>query len=195
MRKRYAWALAGAGALVIGAGVAVASSTTAPAAAPPGNAWLHVRVEEPRNQTKVSVNLPMGVVQAVLEAAPDKIASHGCVHLHDGEHDLKVADLRRIWAQLKTAPDGEMVSVDSPDEKVQVARRGDRLEVHADRKSGEAVRVDVPVVVVDALFAGEGERLDVAGALREVAKLRGDLVTVHDEHDATVRVWIDEGSR
>ncbi len=57
------------------------------------------------------------------------------------------------------------------------------------------VEADVPVVVVDALFSGQGEELDVAAAVREMSRLRGDIVTVHDEHDTTVRIWVDEGGK
>jgi hypothetical protein len=49
----------------------------------------------------------------------------------------------------------------------------------------------VPVALVDSLFAGEGEELNVKAALVELQKRRGDIVRVNDSN-AKVRVWIDE---
>src|SRR5262245_59429901 len=44
-------------------------------------AWLHVRVEEGPKGSKVSVNLPLTLVEAALQAAPDTIADGGKIHL------------------------------------------------------------------------------------------------------------------
>lgn len=190
MRKRYGWAVAGAALMVAGAGVALAAGQAPSKAAPSAAPWIHVRVQEPRRESSVNVNLPLGVVQAALAAAPDRVMSNGQFHVHTG-HDLSVADMRRIWSELKKAPDGEMVTVDDKDEHVRVARRGDRLEVRTDKSGGQQVRVDMPLAVVDALFGGQGESLDMAAAITELQKIRGDIVTVHDEQDTSVHIWID----
>jgi hypothetical protein len=54
---------------------------TVRAQAPARKAWVHVRVEEANRQSKVSVNLPVTVVEAALQAAPEDILSHGHIHL------------------------------------------------------------------------------------------------------------------
>jgi len=158
--------------------------------------WLHVRVEEPSKETKVHVNLPLTVVEAALSAAPEKIASHGKIHLHHDRHDLSIADMRKVWDQLKDAGNAEIVRVEGKDENVRVAREGDSIRVRVDKPGegkgeNEEVVVDVPVAVVDALFSGEGEELNIGAALAELSKLRGDIVRVQDK-DSTVRIWIDE---
>src|SRR5262249_37998615 len=81
-----------------------------PSAAQGAGAWLHVRVEEPQHQSKVSVNLPVSVVDAALQAAPETVVSDGKIHL--GRHwrenrDVSVADLRRAWNELKASGDME----------------------------------------------------------------------------------------
>jgi len=164
-----------------------------------GTAWLHVRVEEGAGK-KVHVNLPLAVVEAVLEAAPEAIGPRGRVHLgHEGltlgrGRHMSVADLRRAWSELKAAGDTEIVTVEDDDEAVRVARKGDLVQVRVQRQDErEGVHVDVPVALVDALLSAEGEGLDVRAGLAELRKLRGDVVRVHDE-DATVRVWIDENA-
>jgi hypothetical protein len=53
-------------------------------------------VEEGNRQSKVSVNLPISVVDAALQAAPEEFMSNGHIHLGKmGKRDLSVSDLRR----------------------------------------------------------------------------------------------------
>ena len=153
--------------------------------------WLHVRVEEPGKGSKVHVNLPLNVVEVALKAAPDAIGSHGRIHFGREGTGMAVADFRRIWNELKAAGDTDLVTVEDKDEHVRVARKGGVVEVRVERKGREEVKVEVPVEVVDALFSGEGEELNVKAALAQLQKRRGDIVRVNDEN-STVRVWIDE---
>ena len=53
------------------------------------------------------------------------------------------------------------------------------------------VQIRVPVSVVDALLAGDGQTLDVRAAIQELSALRGEMVQVI-QPDARIRVWIDE---
>ena len=173
---------AGALTLSVATGGALAQEAATP--------WIHVRVEEAKG-TKVNVNLPLAVVQAALALAPEKLVEKHQIRLHHG-HKLKVSDLRKLWTELRDAGDAEFVSIEEEDKTVTVRRVGDRIEVRVDEpEDGEQVRVDVPVAVVDALLSGEGEEVDIAGAVAELARMRGEIVTVIDKDD-TVRVWIDE---
>jgi hypothetical protein len=186
------------GALGLATAAAAFANSTVASAAPSraaGNpAWLHVRVEEPGNDSRVSVNLPMSVVEVALQAAPEKLVSHGKVHLGLRGKDLTVVDLRKMWRELRAAGDMEMVSVEEGDERVTVARKGDLVQVRVqDKGDREEVHVDVPVAVVDALFSGEGEGLNLKAGAAALRTLRGDIVRVNDK-ETTVRVWIDEGN-
>jgi phosphoribosylanthranilate isomerase len=192
MRKSV---LAGAGVL------ALSVLPAATAAAQTGPAWLHVRVEEAKEATKVAVNLPMTVVEAVLKASPEMIQKHGKIHLGE-EHGLKMADLRKVWKELAAVGDAELVTVESEDENVKVMRKGDLVQVFVDHKAkpgkdgkpakgGEEVRVEIPVSLVDAFLSGEGEEGNIEAAVAELQKRRGDIVRVKDD-DTNVRVWIDE---
>ena len=157
--------------------------------------WAHVEVEEGGDDnTHVKVNLPLSVVQLALDAAPEKFLEDGKIHLHKMDHDLDVEDLRKIWAELRAAGDAEFVSIEGDDETVRVSREGDLIRIVVDeRKEGstEQVRVEVPVAVVDALFSGEGESLNLRDALEELKTQRGDIVRV-DDGETRIRVWIDE---
>jgi len=186
---------AGIGLLALGAASAapVAAQTTTP--------WLHVRVEEARDATKVSVNLPLSVVEAVLKASPEMLERHGRIHLGN-HHGMKLEDLRRVWKELAAVGDAELVSVESEDENVKVQRKGDLVQVLVDQKPragkdgkqdkrAEQVQVEIPVSLVDALLSGDGDEANIEAAISELRKRRGDIVRVHDD-DSHVRVWIDE---
>jgi len=190
--------------IVAGVGLLVLSVAGA-AAAQTGTAWLHVRVEEAKQSSKVSVNLPMTVVEAVLKASPEIIEKHGKVHFGE-EHGLKMADIRKAWKALAQAGDAEFVTVESEDENVRVMRKGDLVQVFVDGKpkaskeaagkearphKAEEVRVEVPVSLVDAFLSGEGEEGNLDAAIAELQKRRGDIVRVKDD-DSNVHVWIDE---
>ena len=156
-----------------------------------GSPWLHIRVEEGDRQSKVSVNLPLPVVEAALKAAPATLSSHGKIHLGRGVRSLSLADMRKVWTELKASGDVDLVSVEEKDETVKVARKGDLVLVRVDRLGKEEVNVEVPVSLVDALFSTDGEELNVKAALLELQKRRGDIVRVNDAN-SKVRVWIDE---
>ena len=159
--------------------------------------WVHVEVEEGGDgDTHVKVNLPLSVVQVALEAAPEKFLEDGKIHLHKMDHDLDVEDLRKIWAELRAAGDAEFVSVEGDDETVHISRQGDLIRIVVDaREEGrsEQVRVEVPVAVIDALFSGDDESLNLRDALEELKTQRGDIVRV-DDGETRVRIWIDEGN-
>ena len=165
-------------------------------AADKSSAWLHVRVEEPRKDSKVEVNLPLSVVGVALSLAPEEVMSEGRIHLHGHHHhghDLSVADLRKLWIELRSA-EGQLVSIKDEDAVVSVERKGDQVVVHVDNpREKDKVDVQVPLSLVDALLSGTGSELDVKAALAELQKMRGDIVRV-DGHDGQVHVWIDERS-
>ena len=170
MRKSI---LAGVGLLALAGATA---GTVAAQSAP--TAWLHVRVDEVRDNTKVSVNLPLSVVEAVLKASPEILEKHGRVHIGK-HHGLELADLRRVWKELAAVGDAELVSVESDDENVKVQRKGDVVQVFVEkkpwtdkegrkRKGGDNVRVEIPVSLVDAFLSGEGEYGNVEAAIGEL---------------------------
>jgi hypothetical protein len=163
-----------------------------PSAAQGAGAWLHIRVEEPSKPSKVSVNLPISVVEAALQAAPERVVTGGRLHLGHHGNDVSVAQLRKAWNELRATGDAEFVNVEDRDETVRISRSGDLVLVHVDKAgSREAVRIEVPVDVVDALFAGEGDELNVRSALTKLQGRRGDIVRVNDQK-SIVRIWIDE---
>ena len=164
------------------------------AAAQPPAGWLHVRVEESgAKAAKVSVNLPLSVVEVALKAAPETLEHKGHIKLGDDKHQMSLDDARRIWAELRKAGDMDFVTVDQGDEHVSVARKGDLVLVHVNKagQKAEEVSVEVPVDLVDAMLSGTGDEMNLQAMLTQLQKRRGDIVRVKGD-DANVRVWIDD---
>ena len=122
----------------------------------------------------------------------------------DNAH-LNDVDLRTMLDAIRTAKDGEYVTVQSNENYVRVAKNAGYLYIHvtdknnkktAETKDAKAtheskVEVKVPMKVVDALFSAGKDELDVVAALRTLSA-NGDteLVNVKDSEN-TVHIWID----
>src|SRR6201987_1435386 len=169
--------------------------------------WLHVRVisSESKNET-VRVNVPLDMAEKVLPSINKDRLDHGKVRFNDS--DLNGVDLKPILEALRTAKDGEFVTVQSNDSDVRVAKQNGYMLVHVTEKNSdpeksdkagkngkttEKSRVDVkiPMKVVDALFSAGKDELDLVAALRALST-HGDteLVSVKSD-DNTVRIWLD----
>ena len=188
--------LAWAGAAVASAGLlgGVAVAQKASAGAPQTAAWVHVRVEETANSSRVSVNLPMPVVEAALSAAPETIVSKGRIKIGEAKHGVSLTEMRKIWQEVRNSGDAELATIEEKDETVKVTRRGDLVHVQVTERGGkEDVQVEVPVSVVDAALQGEGDTIDFRALVQELRKHRGDLVRVSGD-DSSVRIWIDESA-
>jgi hypothetical protein len=174
--------------------------------------WIHVRVESREDKTEtVRVNVPVEMAVKVLPAIKHKNLCDGKVHI-DSAH-LDDVDLHTMLDAVRTAKDGEYVTVQSKENDVRVAKSGGYLYIHVTEKkhrekaakAGEGkesanktpavweskVEVKVPMKVVDALLSAGKDELDVVAALRALsANGNTELVNVKDEEN-TVRVWID----
>ncbi len=175
----------------MGTGAALVALLVTPAAWADSDLWLHVRVDE-ANGAKVSVNLPIGLVEKAIPMIPTE-------HFQDGhlviDHDVEwsIADLRELWAEVRNSRDMTFVTVEDGDDNVKVWKEAGYLRVRVlEEGDGEAeVNVKIPERVVDALLGGDGEQLDLSAALAAlVDEGEGELVTVNDDRDR-VRVWVD----
>jgi hypothetical protein len=165
--------------------------------------WIHVRVESKDNNGEtVRVNVPIEMAVKVLPAIHHENLQDGKVRICKG--DLKDVDLRALLDAVRTAKDGEYVTVQGKEEDVRVAKSAGYLYIHVtDKRPGEKavkasaikesskVEVKVPMKVVDALFSAGTDELDIVAALHALSS-NGDteLVSVKDDEN-TVRVWID----
>lgn len=175
----------------------LAAALLAPAALAGGNdasgrgPFIHVEVRESGgDEESVKINLPLSVALVALEAMQDEVDAQ--TRFGIGHADLEVSDLRRMWKGMRAAGDTEFVTVREGSETVRIDRRGDTVFVQVDdRDAKDAVRIQLPVAVLDALLAGEGETLDLQGAVEALGKAgAGEILRIEDAGDF-VRVWID----
>ena len=147
--------------------LAVAQSSSNP------DQWIHVRVESREDKTEtVRVNVPVDMAVKVLPAIKNKNLCDGKVRIDSGRIDG--IDLHTMLDALRTAKDGEYVTVESKDDNVRVAKSSGYLYIHVTEKkpsektakaTGDKdsaknvalkeskVEVKIPMKVVDALLS------------------------------------------
>jgi hypothetical protein len=179
-----------------------ASQTAAKTEAAAGaERWLHIAVNsKDEDAERVRVNVPISLARTVLASIQHGKLNHGIVHIDNARMDD--IDVRAILKAVKTAQDGEFVTVEGRDSNVQVRKQAGMLLIHVvdnskrhkdDAKAARQQNVDVrvPIEVADALFSGAPDELNVAAALELLARHdRLELVSVQDE-ETNVRVWMD----
>ena len=173
----------------------IAAGLAAGRAAAASDLYVHVRVHGDKGE-EVSLNLPVAMVKNLsgMVGSDDDSRKPGRFRVHDRDYD--VADLRRAWRELQDGPDATYLTVNDPDSKVRIAKRGDYLELRATERNGkrETVEARVPLPVMAALLSGSGGELNVQAALEELARHgEGELLTVTGD-DETVRIWVDRSS-
>ena len=190
-------ALVAAAALVFSPLGVLAQSTANPASSSQSTTskdrWLHVRVicTDGRGDT-VRVNVPLELAEKVLPAVNHDRLHNGKVRIDDPRMDD--VDLRALMEAIRSAKDGEYVTVQGSDNDVRVAKEGNHLMIHVVDKSGpkkSQVEVKVPMKVVEALLSAGKDELDLVAALHALGT-QGDveLVSVKDSEN-TVKVWLD----
>ena len=180
--------------------VLLAAALTASSAAA-ADLWLHLKVDGGKKGTEqVEINMPLSMIESFAPMLQGRVKGDGGSHrVRIDDRDYDVAELRRIWRELEDGPDATYVTVNDPDSKVRIAKRGSYLVMTAVERGagdhGENVEARIPIPVVGALLSGRGDGLDISAALRELARFgEGELMTVTSDEE-TVRIWIDDNSR
>ena len=140
----------------------------------------------------VNINVPLSAAEPLFSLLTRNILSDG--QLAVAGHDVPISTLRDLWRAIESVGDTEFLTLEGEDETARVARAGDEIHVQVEETCGEeaaeTVDIRIPVVVLDALFSGDSDTLNIAAAFERLGELRGDIVRVTgDDH---VRVWIDE---
>jgi hypothetical protein len=174
-----------------------AGSTFKAQAQTSSNRWLHVRVDNPGDKGEmVRVNVPIALAEILVSSVDHDQLHHGHINLGHNA-DLNGVDLRAMLDAVRTAPDGEFVSVKKTDQDIHVSKQNGYLLVRVNdsshSKDKQEVQVRVPLTVVDALVASSkgSDDLDVGAALRALATHGdSDLVNIKDGRQ-TVHIWLD----
>jgi ribonuclease HI len=180
--KRILMPVAVFSVLLLVATVALAASMTR---------YLHVRVSNPTNHELVRVNVPLMLAEKVIPAINHGELRDGKIRI--GSFNADNVNVRAILDALKTAPEGEFVTVQDAGNDVRVAKEHGQMVVHViDKNSRENVDVTVPWDVVQALISDTTEnQLNVEAAIKALENV-GDTTLVRvTGHDENVRVWVD----
>ena len=174
---------------LLAAGLVVAPK---PANAAPAERYLHVRVEDTTKSENVNVNVPLSMAETVLPAV-----NKG--PLHDGRMTIPSAkangiDIHAIMEAVRTAPDGQFVTVKEKDQDVSVSKEHGNIVVRVrdSKKSGQTVDATIPMNVVNALVSGtKSDELDVAAAIRAMGDAGDTLLITVQDATQHVRIWVD----
>jgi hypothetical protein len=169
------------------------TSTSQSSTSAHGDRWLHVRVISTNSKSEtVRVNVPLDLAEKVLPAIDHDRLHNGKVRI--GCMDCDGVDVRTLFEAVRTAKDGEYVTVQSNDADVSVMKKDGQMLVHVHDKNkskDSRIEVKVPMKVVEALLSGSKDELDIVAGLHALAS-QGDveLVSVKDDEN-TIRVWLD----
>ena len=170
-------------------------SMAAAAWAAPAERYLHVRVDNAASGQKVRINIPLSLAAQVIPAIDNGRLRDGKVEV--GHFEANGVNVKQILDALKTAPDGEFVTVQQPGENVRVAKKNGVLLIHVTDTKGERQNIDVtvPWAVAEALASTSSQnQLNVEAAIQALERAGNmTLVTVTGNRQ-NVRVWIDSNS-
>jgi hypothetical protein len=153
--------------------------------------YLHVKVMNPTTHELVRVNVPLSLAEKVIPAINHGQLQNGKIQC--GNFTADKVNIRAILDAVRTAPDGEFVTVQEPDNDLRVAKeRGQLIVQVVDKHGKENVDVTVPWDVAEALISDtKADELNIEAAIQALQTV-GDftLVTVSGG-DESVRIWID----
>ena len=159
---------------------------TSAAAAAPTNLKI---VVHGHGGEEVNVNVPLNLAGSLASMAPIPASNGGTLTI--GGTDVKVSDLRTLWAQVKANGDSEFLTVKDGDGKVKVSTRAGHVLVNVVDRDASTIRVDLPHSVVDALLSGTGDELNVGAAIARLQDLApGEIVRIDDGEDR-IRITLE----
>lgn len=165
------------------------------ALAAPAERYLHVRIDNGSKAQKVRVNVPLALAAQIIPAIDSGQLRDGKISL--GNFKANGVNVRKILDALKTAPDGQFVTIQEPGQSVEVAKKQGILIVRVNQTKGERqnVEVTVPWSVAEALTQNVGpNELNVEAAIQALEKAGNmTLVTVSGQGQH-IRIWIDSKS-
>ena len=163
------------------------------------DSWLHIKVEEHgRHGETVRVNLPFRLIEAVLPLIDTHDYYGDPIHISNGKiefdcEELSGVELGELLKAVRDADEAEYVTIEGPDERVNVAKKDGALIIKVE-EDDETINIRLRLDVVDAMLTDDPEELDIVAMVRALAECGGgDLVSVEGD-DETVRIWVDSKS-
>lgn len=157
-------------------------------------AWLHVRIDsEDPDGDRVRLNLPIEMIESMLPMIETDEFGNGRIRINDS--DLDAAELRKMWNAVKGAQDGEFVSVENRRQSINVAKDDGLLKVRIHDLEGrdkDRIEMQLPMEVVDAMLAGEGDELDLVAGLQALREHGNAILVTGTDEGSDIRIWVDD---
>ena len=158
--------------------------------------WLHVAVVDEADGdgdggADVRITVPFGLVDTILPILEKGRLDSGKIRLEGLE--VESSDLRQMWHAVREADEGEVVTIREEGKIVRVSK--DRHDLHVRvRERGDKGKTDVKVSlrVLDALFSGDEDSLNLAAAVHALGEEGSGRLVVVGEDRSTVQVWVDD---
>ncbi len=158
--------------------------------------YLHVRVSSSNKNEQVRINVPLALAEKLIPAIHSGQLRDGKICI--GHLSANSINLKMILDALKTAPEGEFVTVQDNDNDVRVAKEHGQLVVHiVDRgsKGKENVDVTIPWAVAMALSSdADGDQFNVEAAIKALEGAGDVTLVAVSSREETVRIWVDSSS-
>lgn len=156
--------------------------------------WLHVRVAGDEDHEQVSINLPIALAESMIPMINSDDFDEGHIRFNGTEFDA--ADIRRMWAEISKAEDGEFLTIEERDETVRVSKDKGLLRIFAkDREEDNEFELQVPIEVVNAILSSataEEDEIDLAAGLKALRADGPPIIVRAEDQESMVRIWVDD---
>lgn len=152
-----------------------------------GDRWFNLQVTDPTEPVEVSMRVPLPLVTSVLDSVHcSRVRSHH-VQL---DWSLDAADTRALLARVRAVPDGGEVRFGQDGADVIARRQGTTMWLEVTERHGEAVKVELPMALLDALDIRD-DRLELKPLVHHLEGVVGEVLRVKDG-ETRVRMWVEE---
>ncbi|MEM7245656.1 MAG: hypothetical protein AAF533_09945 [Acidobacteriota bacterium] len=151
---------------------------------------LHVHVDDPNEDNKVELSLPLSFASMALSMAGEAEIQ---AEINNAiSEKMNLDEVRAAWTELKEM-EGDFLTIDQKDARVKAGIRGDALEVNVVEGSGKTeVDILLPTRLVDVLLSGGKNELNLRGVIAELQSgAITDVITVRQDGAEPVRIWVE----
>lgn len=152
-----------------------------------GDRWFNLQVTDPTEPVEVSMRVPLPLVTSVLDSVHSRRVRSHHVQL---DWDLDLADTRALLARVRTVPDGGETRLEQGGTEVIARRHGTMMHLEVMERHGEAVEMELPVALLDALDIRD-DRLDLEPLVHHLEGDVGEVLRVK-AGETRVRMWVEE---
>lgn len=152
-----------------------------------GDRWFNLQVTDPTEPVEVSMRVPLPLVTSVLDSVHSKRVRSHHVHL---DWDLDPANTQVLLSRVRAVPEGGETRFVQDGADVVVRRHGATVRLEVTEKRGEAVEVELPMALLDALDIRD-DRLDLEPLVHHLESVVGEVLRVK-AGETSVRMWVEE---